>query len=227
MPSLEVFLLKKLTAKLKSEINMYKHPLIDRNKMSPKEALQILIEGNQRFQNNLRSNQDNAKLINITKDAQHPFASVLSCSDSRAPVELIFDQAIGDIFSVRLAGNIASQNAIASLEFGLKYLKSKLLLVLGHSSCGAIKGCCDNVEDGLITNLLHQISPCLELETKTQGNRNSSNTKFVENLVELNVHYQKNKILQDSVIIRNLEKTGEIEIYAGVYDLATGNVRIV
>jgi carbonic anhydrase len=206
---------------------MYKHPLIDRDKMSPKEALQILIEGNQRFQNNLRSNQDNTKLINITKDAQHPFASVLSCSDSRAPVELIFDQAIGDIFSVRLAGNIASQNAIASLEFGLKYLKSKLFLVLGHSSCGAIKGCCDNVEDGLITNLLHQISPCLELETETQGNRNSSNTKFVENLVELNVHYQKNKILQDIEIIRNLEKSGEIEIYAGVYDLATGNVRIV
>jgi carbonic anhydrase len=110
---------------------MYKHPSIDRDKMTPAEGLQILKEGNQRFVNNLRENKDYPSLLEKTKNQQHPFVSILSCSDSRAPVELIFDQAIGDIFSVRLAGNIASKDAIGSLEFGIKYLKSKLLVILG------------------------------------------------------------------------------------------------
>ncbi|MDP3302537.1 MAG: carbonic anhydrase, partial [Methylotenera sp.] len=122
---------------------MYKHPLLDRDKMTPKEALDILLEGNHRFENNLAAHKDLQALVGLTKDKQHPFASVLSCSDSRAPVEMLFDQALGDVFSVRLAGNVASTLAIGSLEFSTKYLGSKLVMVLGHTSCGAVKAACD------------------------------------------------------------------------------------
>ncbi|MDO9206470.1 carbonic anhydrase, partial [Methylotenera sp.] len=135
---------------------MYKHPLLDRDKMTPQEALDILIDGNHRFSNNLTANKDLHNLVMMTKDKQHPFVSMLSCSDSRAPVEMVFDQALGDVFSVRLAGNIASDKAIGSLEFGCKYLGSKLIVVLGHTGCGAVKAACDNFKDGHIgeiTNL--------------------------------------------------------------------------
>ena len=137
---------------------MYTHPLLDRDKITPREALEILVEGNRRFSDNVTANRDVRQLLQITKDKQHPFASVLSCSDSRAPVEMLFDQALGDIFSVRLAGNIATNYAIASLEFGTKYLGSKLIVVLGHSSCGAIKAACDDFKDGHITQLIELIN---------------------------------------------------------------------
>ena len=143
---------------------MYKHPLLDRDKMSPQEALDILIEGNHRFVNNLIVNKDMQSLVQIIKDKQHPFASFLSCSDSRAPVELLFDQALGDIFSVRLAGNIASDKAIGSLEFSTKYLGSKLIVVLGHSDCGAVKAACDNFRDGHIGEIINMIRPALRHE---------------------------------------------------------------
>ena len=203
---------------------MYKHPSIDRDKMTPAEGLQILKEGNQRFVNNLRENKDYPSLLEKTKNQQHPFVSILSCSDSRAPVELIFDQAIGDIFSVRLAGNIASKDAIGSLEFGIKYLKSKLLVILGHTSCGAVKACCDNFKDASITDVVAKITPCLAQEEATTDLRNSSNAQFVQNVSDLNVKHQINEILEQSEIIADLYQKNQISIIGGMYNIESGEV---
>ncbi len=137
---------------------MYKHPLLDRDKMSPQEALDILIEGNQRFTQNLSAHRDLLNIVNITKEQQHPFAAILGCSDSRTSTEIIFDQGLGDIFSVRLAGNIASQFAIGSLEYSCKYLGSKLVVILGHTGCGAIKAACDSFSGGNIGEIVKKSS---------------------------------------------------------------------
>ncbi|MGB4811806.1 MAG: carbonic anhydrase [Methylophilaceae bacterium] len=203
---------------------MYKHPLLDRDKMSPQEALDILIEGNHRFVNNLITKKDIQTLIEITKDKQHPFAASLSCSDSRAPVELLFDQALGDIFSVRLAGNIASDKAIGSLEFSSKYLGTKLIVVLGHSSCGAVKAACDNFREGHIGEIINQIRPAVRKEKTELENRNSSNEEFVAKVCELNVKAQIRQILHSSDIIEDLLAEKKIGLIGGLYDIATGQV---
>lgn len=203
---------------------MYKHPLLNRDKMSPQEALDILVEGNHRFTNNLTANKDMQNLVLMTKDRQHPFASFLSCSDSRAPVELLFDQALGDIFSVRLAGNIASDKAIGSLEFGSKYLGSKLIVVLGHTSCGAVKAACDDFKDGHIGEIINLIKPAVRLEKSILENRNSSNEAFVQKVCELSVQVQMDEILHSSEILADMVASRQIAIVGGIYDLSTGNV---
>ena len=166
---------------------MYKHPLLNRDKMSPQEALDILVEGNHRFTNNLTANKDMLSLVGMTQDRQHPFASFLSCSDSRAPVEMLFDQALGDIFSVRLAGNIASDKVIGSLEFSSKYLGSKLIVVLGHTDCGAVKAACDNFREGHIGEIINLIRPAVRMEKSTASTRDSSTMDFVNKVCALNV----------------------------------------
>ncbi len=206
---------------------MYKHPLLNRDKMTPKEALDILIEGNQRFTQNITANKDLQQLINLTKDKQHPFASVLSCSDSRAPVEMLFDQALGDIFSVRLAGNIASNYAVASLEFGTKYLQSKLIVVLGHTSCGAIKAACDDFQDGHITDLIELIKPAVANENSVQNTRDSTNNEFVTKVCEQNIRHQINQIILSSEIIRGLLESKSIGLVGGLYDLSNGKVNFI
>jgi len=208
---------------------MYKHPLIDRDKMSPKEALDILIEGNQRFLNNYQSDKDFQSLVQITKDKQHPFASILSCSDSRAPTELLFDQALGDVFSVRLAGNIASDKAIGSLEFSSKYLGSKLIVVMGHTSCGAVKAACDDFKDGHIGEIINLIKPSIRHE-KTVTNkeeRNSKNPDFVEKINELNVRHQIDTIVRMSDIVDDMLDARQIAIVGAIYDIATGKVNFL
>jgi carbonic anhydrase len=206
---------------------MYKHPLLDRDKMSPQEALDILIEGNHRFVNNLSSNKDLQSLVNITKDKQHPFTSILSCSDSRAPVEMVFDQALGDVFSVRLAGNIASDKAIGSIEFSSKYLGSKLVVVLGHTSCGAVKAACDNFQDGHIGTILELIKPAVNKEKTIIAERNSGNFDFVAKVCELSVRYQINEILSASDIIKILIEQKRVGVVGGIYDLSTGEVKFL
>ncbi|MDP1765450.1 MAG: carbonic anhydrase [Methylotenera sp.] len=206
---------------------MYKHPLLDRDKMTPQEALDILVEGNHRFTNNLTANKDMQNLVQITKDKQHPFASFLSCSDSRAPVELLFDQALGDIFSVRLAGNIASDKAIGSLEFGSKYLGSKLIVVLGHTGCGAVKAACDDFKDGHIGEIVNLIKPAVRLEITVLENRNSSNEEFVQKVCELSVQVQLDEILHSSEILQDMVACRQIAIVGGIYNLSTGNVRFM
>lgn len=208
---------------------MYKHPLLDRDKISPKEALDILIEGNQRFLDNYMEEKDFRALIQITKDKQHPFASVLSCADSRAPVELIFDQALGDVFSVRLAGNIASDKAIGSLEFSTKYLGSKLIVVMGHTSCGAVKAACDDFRDGHIGEIINFIKPSIRHEKTVQNpaDRCSANTDFVEKINALNVQHQIETIVRQSDIVDEMLERKEIGIAGAIYDLATGKVNFL
>ena len=204
---------------------MYTHPLLDRDKITPREALEILVEGNRRFSDNVTANRDVRQLLQITKDKQHPFASVLSCSDSRAPVEMLFDQALGDIFSVRLAGNIATNYAIASLEFGTKYLGSKLIVVLGHSSCGAIKAACDDFKDGHITQLIELIKPAVIMEKTESQTRNSGNADFVMKVCELNIRHQMHQIVYESEIIQKQLEARAIGIVGASYDLSTGEVK--
>lgn len=205
---------------------MYKHPLLDRDKMSAQEALDILIEGNHRFVNNVEDEKDFKALIQITKEKQHPFASFLSCSDSRAPVELLFDQALGDIFSVRLAGNIASDKAIGSLEFASKYLGSKLIVVMGHTACGAVKAACDDFKDGHIGEIINLIKPSIRYEKSVHKpeDRCSKNPDFVEKINALNVKHQIDTIVRLSDIVQDMLDAHQIGIVGGIYDIATGKV---
>lgn len=208
---------------------MYKHPLLNRDQMSPKEALDILVEGNIRFMNNYSHDKDFQSLLNITKDKQHPFASFLSCSDSRAPVELLFDQALGDIFSVRLAGNIASDKAIGSLEFSSKYLGSKLIVVMGHSSCGAVKAACDDFKDGHIGEIVNFIKPSIRHEKTVlnKEDRTSKNPDFVEKINVLNVKHQIETIIRQSDIVNDMIEARQIAIVGSIYDLTTGKVNFL
>ena len=203
---------------------MYKNPLLNRENMSPQEALDILIEGNHRFTNNLSVSKDLLQLVLLTKDKQQPFTSVLSCSDSRAPVEMLFDQALGDVFSVRLAGNIASDKVIGSLEFSSKYLGSKLIVVLGHTDCGAVKAACDNFREGHIGEIINLIRPAVRMEKTTLERRDSSNTVFLNKVCELSVQVQINEILHSSDIIQDMLAAKQIGMVGGIYNLATGVV---
>ena len=203
---------------------MYKHPLIERDKITPLEALDFLIEGNRRFKNNISTNKDLLQVANITKDQQHPFAAILSCSDSRTATELIFDQNLGDIFSVRLAGNIASNKAIGSLEYACRYLGSHLVVVLGHTKCGAVKAACDHFKGGHIGEITSLIAPAVEREHNHKDNRNSGNAAFVDHVCELNVGLQMQRILQRSEILQDLLREQRIGLVGAVYDLETAVV---
>ena len=206
---------------------MYKHPLINRDKMTPQEALALLMEGNERFSSNQTEQKDLRKLVDLTQHAQHPFAAILSCSDSRAPTEFIFDQALGDIFSVRLAGNIASNKAIGSLEFACKYLGSKLVVVLGHSGCGAVQAACDGYKGGHIGEITDLIKPAVERELTEVDNRASSNKAFLAKVCELNVDVQIRQILLASPTLQELLAKNQIGLVGGVYDLVTAKVKFI
>ena len=206
---------------------MYQHPLLNRDKMTPQEAMDILIEGNHRLTNNLSADKNMLGLVHMTKDRQHPFASVLSCSDSRAPVEILFDQALGDIFSVRLAGNIASDKCIGSLEFSSKYLGSKLLVVLGHTDCGAVKAACDDFREGHIGEIINLIRPAVRMEKTTASQRDSGNAGFVDKVCALNVQVQINEIVHSSDIIQDMLSAKQIGMVGGIYNLASGEVRFL
>ena len=204
---------------------MYIHPEIDRDQMTPQKAIEILQVGNERFVKYGKHQHDMLDVRDELKDKQHPFASILSCSDSRTAVELIFDQNMGDIFSVRLAGNVASTLAIGSLEFSTQYLGSKLLVVMGHSNCGAVKAACDHFKGGNIGEIIEMIDPAVGHETTITAERNSSNTSFVEKVCWHNVHEQINNIKQRSEIINKMIQDNHISLVGAVYDLATGSVK--
>jgi carbonic anhydrase len=203
---------------------MYRHPDIDRDKLTPRQALDILIEGNQRFKNNVLRERDMLRVRDETVEKQHPFASVLSCSDSRTTVELIFDQNLGDIFSVRLAGNIASIKAIGSLEFSCKYLGSKLVVVMGHTNCGAIKAACDHYKGGNIGEIIELIDPAVSLEKTITDKRDSTNDAFVERVCFHNVEVQMERILKRSPLLTEMIEKKEIGLVGAVYNLASGEV---
>lgn len=206
---------------------MKAHTKETQESITPQKALQFLKEGNSRFLNNLKINRNLLEQVNDTRDGQFPFASILSCSDSRTSAELIFDQGLGDIFSVRLAGNVASLYAIGSLEFACKYLGSKIIVVLGHTHCGAVKGACDNFKDGNITQLLEQIVPAVEMEQETKENRHSHNADFVHNVMLNNVAFQIRRIYALSPMLAQMKTDGQIDIVGGIYDVATGEVKFM
>jgi len=193
--------------------------------ISPAMALNLLKDGNKRFVNNLKFNRNLLQQANDTSDGQHPFAVILSCIDSRTSAELIFDQGLGDVFSVRIAGNIINEDILGSMEFGCKVAGAKIIVVLGHTKCGAIKGACDNVELGNLTSLISKIKPAVDLENSTTKNRDSSNSIFVENVAELNVALSVKTILLKSAIISEMVKNDEIGIVGGLHDISTGEVK--
>jgi carbonic anhydrase len=193
--------------------------------ITPTMALNLLKDGNKRFVNNLKFNRNLLQQANDTSDGQHPFAVILSCIDSRTSAELIFDQGLGDIFSVRIAGNIVNEDILGSMEFGCKVAGAKIIVVLGHTKCGAVKGACDNVALGNLTGLIEKIKSAVDQEMTTTDNRNSSNSTFVENVAELNVSLSVKNILLKSPIISEMVKNEEITIVGGVHDISSGEVK--
>jgi carbonic anhydrase len=192
--------------------------------IAPQMALELLKEGNKRFVNNLKVNRNLLQQANETSDGQHPFAVILSCIDSRTSAELIFDQGLGDIFSVRIAGNILNEDILGSMEFGCKVAGSKIIIVLGHSKCGAVKGACDHVELGNLTSLLSKIRPAVDDEISTLENRNSTNAAFVEKVATLNVQRTVKAIQERSTILKEMIEKGEIAIVGGMHDITSGVV---
>lgn len=192
--------------------------------ITPRKALDLLKEGNNRFINNLKAHRDLLEQVNETRDGQWPFATILSCIDSRTSAELIFDQGLGDIFSVRIAGNIVNTDILGSMEFACKVAGSKLIVVLGHTKCGAIKGACDHVEMGNLTELLSKIQPAVYQEKTTLENRNASNSTFVENVAEINVKRNVKNIIERSFVLEQLIESGQIGIVGAIHNIDTGKV---
>ena len=201
-----------------------KVPQIIPQDISPAEALKLLKDGNFRFINNLNKDHNLLQMVNKTKDQQWPFATILSCMDSRTSAELIFDMGLGDVFSIRIAGNIISTGILGSLEFATAVAGSRIIVVLGHTSCGAIKGACDNVQMGHLTSVLEKIQPAVHMETTETENRNSSNMDFVDKVARLNVFHSMQQILNRSLVVHDLVKDGKIGIVPAMYDVATGKV---
>ncbi|MGC4039885.1 MAG: carbonic anhydrase family protein [Flavobacterium sp.] len=192
--------------------------------ITPRKALEILKAGNNRFVSNLQEHRDLLEQVNDTRDGQWPFATILSCIDSRTSAELIFDQGLGDIFSVRIAGNIVNTDILGSMEFACKVAGSKLIVVLGHTKCGAVKGACDHVEMGNLTELLSKIQPSVYQEKDTKDNRTASNPVFVENVSEINVKRNVRNIIERSFILEHMIENGEIGIVGGMHNIETGEV---
>lgn len=203
---------------------MYTHSKETQNSLTPDLALQILKEGNQRFVNNLKVNRNLLQQVNDTSKGQFPFATILSCMDSRTSTELIFDQGLGDIFSIRIAGNVLNEDILGSMEFGTKVVGTKIIVVLGHTKCGAIVGACNKVEMGNLTKLLKKIQPAIDSIKIGSGNRDGSNVDFVNSVTKNNVYLTIERIRKESEIISDLEKSGQIKIIGGLYDVETGQV---
>jgi len=194
--------------------------------MSPNRALEYLKEGNQRFQGNLKANRNLLEQVNDTSEGQFPFATILSCIDSRVSAELVFDQGLGDIFSIRIAGNFVNEDILGSMEFACKLAGTKLLVVLGHTSCGAIKGACDHARLGNLTALINKIEPAVEAVTEPSDEnlRNSKNLEFVDKVAEKNVHLTMVNIRKKSPVLSEMEENGEIKVVGAMYDVSNGEV---
>jgi carbonic anhydrase len=194
-------------------------------KLTPDSVIQSLKEGNYRFVNNDLTARDHTAQIRKATNGQYPKAVILSCLDSRIPVEDVFDKGIGDLFVGRIAGNFVNEDMLGSMEFGCKVAGSKLILVLGHEHCGAVKAAVDNVKLGNITAMLSKIRPVVEKLSKDyEGDKTSANEEFVHMVCEHNVIKTINDIRVNSLILKAMEDNGEIKIVGGVYDMDTGQV---
>ena len=194
------------------------------NAITPAMALDILKNGNKRFVNNLKANRNLLQQANETSSGQHPFAVILSCIDSRTSVELIFDQGLGDVFSIRIAGNIINEDILGSMEFGCKVAGAKIIVILGHTKCGAIRGACDHVEMGNLTALLNKIQPAVYDEKTETENRNSENEDFVEKVATINIKRTVQAVMERSPILKEMIENGVCGIVGGNQDISTGVV---
>ncbi|BDW92224.1 carbonic anhydrase [Muricauda ruestringensis] len=194
--------------------------------MTPKKAIDFLKEGNERFQQNLKANRNLLEQVNDTKDGQFPFATILSCIDSRVSAELVFDQGLGDIFSIRIAGNFVNEDILGSMEFACKLAGTKAIVVLGHTSCGAVKGACDHARLGNLTALINKIEPAVEAvsEPKDESMRNSKNLEFVDAVAVKNVEMTLDNIRKQSEVLKEMEEAGEIALVGAMYDISDGKV---
>jgi carbonic anhydrase len=198
---------------------MKKHSPEYLQNLTPYQGYELLVEGNKRFIGSLRRDHDHLEMINVTREGQYPFAVILSCMDSRTSVELIFDQGLGDLFSVRVAGNIVNNDILASIEYAIKYVGSKVLMVLGHTECGAIKSAKQGVEDGHITDLLKRIQPSI-----TKSLLDDKEYMFEDKVAYANVENSLEEILTRSRIVRDMFAKGQIGIVGGVYNVDNGQV---
>jgi carbonic anhydrase len=199
----------------------------EQSALTPARVLESLQRGNERFTSGKTKPRDMLHDQRITAAGQYPHAVILSCIDSRAPAEIIFDAGLGDIFNARIAGNIADTDLVGSMEFACAVSGAKLVLVMGHTSCGAIKGACDHVELGNLTGLLKKIEPAVASVRDVPGERNSKNKDFVEAVSEANVRLTVERIRDLSPVLRDLENAGKIHVAGCIYDLGTGRVRLL
>ena len=205
---------------------MNAHTKDTQNQMKPTSALAALKEGNTRFVNGAQVQRDLMKQVVQTSTGQYPFATVLSCIDSRVSSEHIFDQGMGDIFSVRIAGNFVNEDILGSMEFACKLAGTKLVVVLGHTACGAVKGACDHARLGNLTALINKIEPAVEAVTEPQdeSQRTSANIDFVNEVAKKNVLMTIDNIRSSSEVLKDMEDAGAIQIIGGIYEIKTGHV---
>ena len=208
---------------------MRTHTAESREQLTPACALQILKEGNERFRANLRANRNLLQQVNETRDGQWPFAAILSCIDSRTSAELIFDQGLGDVFSIRIAGNFLNDDILGSLEFACHLAGARIIVVLGHSKCGAIHGACDGVELGHLTDMLAKIKPAIAAVQNPMDptERTSKNPEFVDAVARANVLLNVAAIRERSRVLRALQDAGRIDVVGGLYDISTGEVEFL
>ena len=199
---------------------MRKHSKEYLQNLTPYRGYELLVEGNKRFINNLKADLDHLEMIHETREGQFPFAVILSCMDSRTSVELIFDQGLGDLFSIRVAGNVVNNDILASIEYAIKYVGSKVLMVLGHTECGAIKSAKEGVTDGHITDLLRRIQPSISKALL----RDDTDYLFDDKVAYANVENSLEEILIRSRIVKSMFERGEIGIVGGVYNVENGQV---
>jgi len=203
---------------------MWTHTKESQDNMSPNMALTYLKEGNLRFVRNLRTHRDLLNQVNKTSEAQFPFATILSCIDSRTSAELLFDQGLGDILSIRIAGTVLNDDILGSMEYACHVVRSKIIVVLGHTKCGAVICACNDFKMGYVTGLVEKIQPAIDQETHTKTRRNGSNLHFVNNVSKLHVAHTLDQIRSKSTLLRELEHNGDIVIIGALYDLDTGVV---
>lgn len=203
------------------------HNIEDQKSLTPKLALTFLKEGNQRFVANLKAHSNLLEQVNETKAGQFPFAIILSCIDSRTSAELIFDQGLGDIFSARIAGNVLNEDIIGSMEFACKLAGSKLIVVLGHSHCGAITGACHGTELGHLTNLLAKVKPSIEYVQKQHQHLDIRSKEAVDQVAFHNVEHTISHILEKSAVLKEMYEAGDIGIVGAFYKVETGEVDFI
>ncbi len=197
-----------------------------RDTLSPIDALNLLLDGNRRFRSGQMRIRDFPTRVAQTAESQDPFAAVLACMDSRVPAEIVLDQGVGDIYTVRMAGVAVDTDVLGSLEYAAAFGGVRLIMILGHTDCGAVKGACDGVVLGSVTELLRKLAPAVEA-TKTEGPRDSTNADFVDAVAHNNVKLAVAKILRDSPVIRELAGKGDLLLVGAMYDVADGQVRLV